>query len=159
MRKMFKRIGTILLSSMMVAALAGCGSSKEEKAVLRCKQEQQGYAVEMVFDAKGDEATKLTQSSTLDLSELPKEAVDVVDSTLKQMEETYKNIKGVDYSYKKDKNKLTETVVIDLNPETIKTMTESGLLPIQSNSDKPVKVISIKQTRESLKNSGWTIEE
>lgn len=156
---MFKRVSAILLTGMMVAAFAGCGSQKEEKAVLRCKQEQQGYAVEMVFDAKGDEATRVTQVSTLDLSELPKEAVDVVDSTLKQMEETYKKIKGVDYSYKKEENKLTETVVIDLNPETIKTMTENGLLPIESNSDKPVKVISIKQSRDSLKNSGWTIEE
>lgn len=159
MKKIFKRISAVLLSGMMVAALVGCGSQKEEKAVLRCKQEKQGYAVEMVFDAKGDEATRLTQISTLDLSELPQEAVDSVDASLKQMEDTYKDMKGVDYSYKKEENKIVETIVIDLSEETIQSMTESGLLPIQSNSDKPVKMISIKQSRESLKSNGWTIEE
>lgn len=156
---MFKRISAILLSGMMVASLAGCGSQKEEKAVLRCKQEQQGYTVEMVFDAKGDKATRLTQTSTLDVAELPQEALDAVDESLKKMEDTYKEMKGVDYSYKKEESKIVETIVIDLSEETIKSMSESGLLPIQSNSDKPVKMISIKQSRESLKENGWTIEE
>lgn len=159
MKKMFKRVSAIVLSLMMVAALAGCGSQKEEKAVLRCKQEQQGYAVEMVFDAKGDRATRLTQIGTLDLTDLPEEAVAAVDDSLKQMEDTYKEMKGVEYSYKKEDKKITETIVIDLSEETIKAMSESGLLPVESNSDKAVKVISIKQSRESLEKNGWTIEE
>ncbi len=159
MKKIFKRVSAILLSGMMVAALAGCGSQKEEKAVLRCKQEKQGYSVEMVFDAKGDEATKLTQTSTLDISQLPQEALDAVDGSLKKMEDTYKDIKDVDYSYKKEDNKIVETIVINLSEESIKSLSGKGLLPIESNSDKPVKMISIKQTRESLKNNGWTVEE
>ncbi len=158
MKKTMKKLCSMTLALMMVAALAGCGSEKEEKAVLRCKQEQEGYAVEMVYDAKGDKATRVTQTSTLDLTKFPEEALAAVDDALKQAEETYKAIKGVEYSYKKEDNKIIETVIIDLNKDTIKELSEKGLMPIESEEGKEVTYISIERTKESLEKSGWIVE-
>ncbi len=158
MKKTLKKLCSMTLVLMMLAALTGCGSEKEEKDVLRCKQEQEGYVVEMVYDAKGDKATRVTQTSTLDLSKYPEEAVAAVDDALKQAEETYKAIKGVEYSYKKEDNKMIETVIIDLNKDTINELSEKGLMPIEGEKDKKVTYISIERTKESLEKSGWTVE-
>ena len=109
----------------------------------------------MSFDAKGDVVTKITQESVIDLSGYTDEMIDTLNSTVESAEETYADVEGVEYSCEQEDGKLVEKIVIPTDKDTLQTVVEQGLLPVD---DENVTQLSLKATTDNLEASGWTVE-
>ena len=83
------------------------------------------------------------------------EMIDMLDSTVETAEETYADIEGVEYSCEQEDGKLVEKIVIPTDKDTLQTVVEQGLLPVD---DENVTQLSLKATTDNLEESGWTIE-
>ena len=81
--------------------------------------------------------------------------IDMLDSTVETAEETYADIEGVEYSCEQEDGKLVEKIVIPTDKDTLQTVVEQGLLPVD---DENVTQLSLKATTDNLEESGWTIE-
>ena len=95
------------------------------------------------------------QKTTIDLSMFPEEDVDLLDDTIKDLEEMYKNYRGAQYSAEIKDNFYYEVIKIDMtNENTITSLTNEELLPIEAKANKT----SLDDTIESLKSNEWTVE-
>lgn len=109
----------------------------------------------MVFDAKGDTVTKITQESVIDLTGYTEEEIDAVNSTVEAAKEVYADLDGIEYSTEQKDGKIIEKIVMPTDEETLEMMSDQGLLPV---SDENITQLSLDATLENLENSGWTIE-
>jgi len=109
----------------------------------------------MVFDAKGDTVTKITQESVIDLTGYTEEEIDAVNSTVEAAKEVYADLDGIEYSTEQKDGKIIEKIVMPTDEETLEMMIDQGLLPV---SDENITQLSLDATLENLENSGWTIE-
>lgn len=150
-----KKLFSILIVCTMVLSLAACGGKEPQSAT--CKIEQNGAQVTMVLDAEGDKVTKITQTSTLALDSFTDEQKELLKESLNQAAEIYKEIEGVKYTSDVTDTEISETITINTDKETLKTVSEKGLLPITGDSD--AASLSFSKSKESLKDAGWTIEE
>ena len=55
----------------------------------------------------------------------------------------------------REDGKLVERIVIPTDKDTLQTVVEQGLLPVD---DEDVTQLSLKATTDNLEESGWTIE-
>ena len=154
-----KRMVCALIMAVAVTALTACGFGANEpeeiKAAKTATLEQNGVTMKMIFDAKGDRVTKLTQESSISLEGYTEEQVAELDAAVEAAQETYSGIDGVEYSSSKEDGYLIETIVIPTDERTLKTVVEQGLLPVD---DENVTQLSLQSTVENLEASGWTIE-
>ena len=109
----------------------------------------------MTIFAKGDDISKIEQVSKLDISGYSSEKIKEVEANIKEMEKVCKSIDGVEYSTKKEKNKITETISVAVNEKTIEKIKKENLVPVE---DQKAKSISLKKFTESLENSGWKLK-
>ena len=144
-----------LMAGAAVLCLTACGGGKEVQNAATATLEQNGVTMTMSFDAKGDVVTKITQESVIDLSGYTDEMIDMLDSTVETAEETYADIEGVEYSCEQEDGKLVEKIVIPTDKDTLQTVVEQGLLPVDNEN---VTQLSLKATTDNLEESGWTIE-
>ncbi len=143
-----------VMAFILMLALTACGG-KEVQNALTMVQDQDIAHIEMSFDAKGDIITKITQTGTLDLSKLPEENIKQLEDTVAKASEQYAAIKGVEYSSEITDDKLVEVIVIPADKDTLKAVSDAGMLPIQGNASR----LSLSKTKESLEKSGWTVKE
>ena len=144
----------------VVAGAAGvcvtaCGGEEEVRNAATATIEQNGVTMTMSFDAKGDEVTRITQESVIDLSGYSEEMIDALNSTVESAEETYAEVEGVEYSCGQEDGKMVERIVIPTDKDTLRAAVEQGLLPVD---DEDVTQLSLKATTDNLEAAGWTVE-
>lgn len=144
-----------IMAGAAVLCLTACGGGKEVQNAATATLEQNGVTMTMSFDAKGDVVTKITQESVIDLSGYSDEMIDTLNSTVESAEETYADVEGVEYSCEQEDGKLVEKIVIPTDKDTLQTVVEQGLLPVD---DENVTQLSLKATTDNLEASGWTVE-
>lgn len=151
--KHMKKVLGFVLAGMMLVLCAACGSPKKETGV--CTYEQDGYTVKFILEAENDVVQKITQVSTLDISLYTEDDVALIEESMDEFKQVYAEINGVEYSVEYTDTELAETIVIDAsNSETMETLAENDLLPIEGEGTK----ISLAKTVESLESQGWTAE-
>lgn len=152
MRKISKKLITMFLLVCMALAAVGCGAAKKQTAT--CTIEQNGAKVQMDLEAEGDKIVKLTQTSTVPLDGITDEIMEAVDQEIEAAKERFEGIDGVTYSSDKTDTELKEVIVINTDKETLKAVTEKGLLPVEGNTDS----LSLEATKKSLEKNGWTVK-
>ena len=151
---MKKQLCALMVGTAMLG-LTACGGEEEVQNAATATLEQNGVTMTMTFDAKGDVVTKITQESVIDLSGYTEEQIDSLNSTVEAAEETYANLENVEYSCEEEDGKLVERIVIPTDKETLQSVVEQGLLPVD---DENVTQLSLEATVDNLESSGWTIE-
>ena len=154
-----KRTFCALILAVAVTALTACGNGADEpeeiRAVKTATLEQNGVTMRMIFDAKGDRITKLTQESSMSLEGYTEEQIAELDAAVETARENYSGIEGVEYSSSNEDGYLVETIVISTDEETLKNVIEQGLLPVD---DENLTQLSLESTVENLEAAGWTVE-
>lgn len=155
MKKM-KRIMSSVLAVCVIFSLTACGiGQKEKKDAAVCTIEQNGVAMEMTFDVKGDTITKIKQSSTIGTEGYTEEQIALVKEAIAQAEATYKEIEGAEYSIEETDTEITEKISFSVEGDTLKEVVDKGLLPVQGEAER----LSLKKTMEALEDAGWTVEQ
>lgn len=149
-----KKSVCVLASCIFMSGLTAC-SQEEVQNAATATIEQNGVTMSMVFDAKGDMVTKITQESVIDLTGYTEEEIDAVNSTVEAAKEVYADLDGIEYSTEQKDGKIIEKIVMPTDEETLEMMIDQGLLPV---SDENITQLSLDATLENLENSGWTIE-
>ena len=149
-----KKSVCVLASCIFMSGLTAC-SQEEVQNAATATIEQNGVTMSMVFDAKGDTVTKITQESVIDLTGYTEEEIDAVNSTVEAAKEVYADLDGIEYSTEQKDGKIIEKIVMPTDEETLEMMSDQGLLPV---SDENITQLSLDATLENLENSGWTIE-
>ncbi len=149
-----KKSVCVLASCIFMSGLTAC-SQEEVQNAATATIEQNGVTMSMVFDAKGDTVTKITQESVIDLTGYTEEEIDAVNSTVEAAKEVYADLDGIEYSTEQKDGKIIEKIVMPTDEETLEMMIDQGLLPV---SDENITQLSLDATLENLENSGWTIE-
>ena len=144
-----------IMAGAAVLCLTACGGGKEVQNAATATLEQNGVTMTMSFDAKGDEVTRITQESVIDLSGYSEEMIDALNSTVESAEETYAEVEGVEYSCGQEDGKMVERIVIPTDKDTLRAAVEQGLLPVD---DEDVTQLSLKATTDNLEAAGWTVE-
>lgn len=152
MKKGIKRVISVLVMCALVAMLSACGG-KEESAT--CRLDQNGTSIEIKIDAKGDTITKWTQTSTMSTEGLGEEMVAALEGVIEEMKTTYSQYSNVKYTGTVSGDSVTEVVEIDMtDKDGVQQLVDAGLLPVEGNASR----LSMKQTVENLKASGYTVE-
>lgn len=152
--KQMKRFMCAAFTVLMILALTACGSTDPQTVVLTT--EQNGVPVEYQLDSLGDTVQTITQKSTVDCSMYTEEQISLFEASINEYAATYEAIEGVTYSSEFVDTNLVETICIDAtNSDTLNSLSEQGLLPIDGTSSK----IPLKRTVENLQSQGWTIKE
>ena len=149
-----KKSVCVLAACIFMSSLTAC-SQEEVQNAATATIEQNGVTMSMVFDAKGDTVTKITQESVIDLTGYTEEEIDAVNSTVEAAKEVYADLDGIEYSTEQKDGKIIEKIVMPTDEETLEMMIDQGLLPV---SDENITQLSLDATLENLENSGWTIE-
>lgn len=149
-----KKSVCVLASCIFMSGLTAC-SQEEVQNAATATIEQNGVTMSMVFDAKGDTVTKITQEFVIDLTGYTEEEIDAVNSTVEAAKEVYADLDGIEYSTEQKDGKIIEKIVMPTDEETLEMMIDQGLLPV---SDENITQLSLDATLENLENSGWTIE-
>ena len=149
-----KKSVCVLASCIFMSGLTAC-SQEEVQNAATATIEQNGVTMSMVFDAKGDMVTKITQESVIDLTGYTEEEIDAVNSTVEAAKEVYADLDGIEYSTEQKDGKIIEKIVMPTDEETLEMMIDQGLLPV---SDENITQLSLDATLENLENSDWTIE-
>lgn len=149
-----KKSVCVLAVCIFMSGLTAC-SQEEVQNAATATIEQNGVTMSMVFDAKGDTVTKITQESVIDLTGYTEEEIDAVNSTVEAAKEVYADLDGIEYSTEQKDGKIIEKIVMPTDEETLEMMIDQGLLPV---SDENITQLSLDATLENLENSGWTIE-
>lgn len=150
-----KRHMCAVVAGAAVLCLTACGGEDEVRNAATATIEQNGVTMTMSFDAKGDEVTRITQESVIDLSGYSEEMIDALNSTVESAEETYAEVEGVEYSCGQEDGKMVERIVIPTDKDTLRAAVEQGLLPVD---DEDVTQLSLKATTDNLEAAGWTVE-
>lgn len=148
-----KKVLMVLLTLVFALTFYSCGLGEKQAGVYTYSDEN--ISVEMTIFAKGDDISKIEQVSKLDISGYSSEEIKEVEANIKEMEKVCKSIDGVEYSTKKEKNKITETISVAVNEKTIEKIKKENLVPVE---DQKVKSISLKKFTESLESSGWKLK-
>ena len=148
-----KKVLMVLLTLVFALTFYSCGLGEKQAGVYTYSDEN--ISVEMTIFAKGDDISKIEQVSKLDISGYSSEEIKEVEANIKEMEKVCKSIDGVEYSTKKEKNKITETISVAVNEKTIEKIKKENLVPVE---DQKAKSISLKKFTESLENSGWKLK-
>ncbi|HJD34358.1 MAG TPA: YehR family protein [Candidatus Mediterraneibacter tabaqchaliae] len=150
-----KRHMCAVVAGAAVLCFTACGGEEEVRNAATATIEQNGVTMTMSFDAKGDEVTRITQESVIDLSGYSEEMIDALNSTVESAEETYAEVEGVEYSCGQEDGKMVERIVIPTDKDTLRAAVEQGLLPVD---DEDVTQLSLKATTDNLEAAGWTVE-
>lgn len=148
-----KKVLMVLLTLVFALTFYSCGLGEKQAGVYTYSDEN--ISVEMTIFAKGDDISKIEQVSKLDISGYSSEEIKEVEANIKEMEKVCKSIDGVEYSTKKEKNKITETISVAVNEKTIEKIKKENLVPVE---DQKAKSISLKKFTESLESSGWKLK-
>lgn len=142
----------LLLVSMISMIYAGCTSTGQSQT---CTYETDGVVINYTLIAKDDVLQKITQVSTITFSAFSGDDRTNMESELPQAEAAYAQIKGVEYSYDITDETLTETIVIDAaNEDTVRQLSQAGLLPIEGGGTK----LSLKKTIKNMEKQGFTVK-
>ena len=148
-----KKLLTILLVVIFTFVCASCGVSEKKAGVYRYSDKN--ISVKLSVFAKDDDVSRLEQVSELDIKGYSVKKVKEIEVRIKEMEKICKGIDGVEYSTKKEKNKITETISVAVNKKTIEKIKKENLVPVE---DQKAKSISLKKFTESLESSGWKLK-
>lgn len=149
-----KKLVCILATSIFMCGLTAC-SEEEVQNAATATYEQDGMITKMIFDAKGDAVTKITQETTMDLAGFTEEQIAEINSAVEMAEENFGEIDGVEYSAEEKDGKLVETIVMSADKDTLSVMIDQGILPVDNEE---LTQLSLDATVENLENSGWTVE-
>ena len=149
-----KKLVCILAASIFMCGLMAC-SEEEAQNAATATYGQDGMITKMIFDAKGDAVTKITQETTMDLAGFTEEQIAEINSAVEMAEESFGEIDGVEYSAEEKDGKLVETIVMSADKDTLSVMIDQGILPVDNEE---LTQLSLDATVENLENSGWTVE-
>lgn len=152
---MKKKIISVLAVCCLVFGITACGG-KEVKSAATCSIDQNGAKIQMIFDAKGDEITKITQESSMSLDGYSDEQIEMIQAAVEEASASYGDIEGVTYSSEEKDGQFVEKIVITTNKDTLKEVIEAELLPVEGDN---VTKLSLKETTKNLESAGWTVEE
>ena len=139
----------------MLLSLTACGSKPEPQTVVLTLN-QNGTNIDYQLDALDDTVQMITQTSTVDCSAYSEEDLALILASAEEYAASYEEIEGVTYSVKTVDTDLVETIVIDTtNSDSLKQLSDSGLLPIEGSAD----TISLEKTIANLEELGMTIKE
>lgn len=102
-----KKSVCVLAACIFMSGLTAC-SQEEVQNAATATIEQNGVTMSMVFDAKGDTVTKITQESVIDLTGYTEEEIDAVNSTVEAAKEVYADLDGIEYSTEQKDGKIIE---------------------------------------------------
>lgn len=153
-----KKTKVLLLICFALVLLIGCGAKPN---AFTAEVNQDGTLTKMHFEGMGDKTEKIVMTITVDLSEYAAEATpeimnQIAEETKGEMQSLIGDAKGVTLEVNVDGTSIVQVITIDAStPETIKQLSESGVLELEGVSDS----ISMKATKEALTKGGYTITE
>ena len=153
-----KKAVRILSICFALILLAGCGS--KPTSFIATLQGADGTVSEMHFQGAGDKVEQVTQTTTLDISAFGEAEQGFMDGLLAdakaEMAQKIGDTEGVTHEINVVENAIVETITIDTtNKETIKKLSDAGILPIEGNASR----LSMKATKKALQDAGYTITE
>ena len=149
-----KKLVCILAMCIFMCGLTAC-SEEEVQNAATATIEQDGMTMKMVFDAKGDVVTKITQETTMDLTGFTEDQIAEVNSAVEAAKENFGGIVGVEYTAEEKGGQLIETIVMPTDEDTLRVMIDQGILPVDNEE---LTQLSLDATVENLESSGWTVE-
>ncbi len=144
-----------IIAVIAIFAITACGTSGEsESAVIKCEVE--GITIQYEMDAVNDIIQTLKQTSTLDKAAFTVADVDAFEISFADYKAIYGAIEGVTYETESTDTELIEIITMDVsNKETLQTLADQGLLPVNGNT----KRLSMSNTIEELTSQGWVLVE
>lgn len=153
-----KKFLCIVLACIAILSMAACGGSGNEPVaetkVMNISVD--GIVIEYKMEAEDDIIHTLTQTSTLDKAAFTVADVAAFEASFADYEAIYSEIEGVTYKTESTDTALIETIIMDVsNSDTIKTLADSGLLPVEGGT----RALSLSGTVEGLQEQGWVLAE
>ena len=156
MKKHIKKIMALFVVLTLMMGISACGSEPEEiKGAATCWIEQNGVVTTMVLDAKGDTVTQINQEAVLSLNGYSEDQIKEVEKLVSDAEAVYAGIEGVTYKAVIEDEQLIETIIIPTDTETLQSVIQAGMLPVD---DENVTLLSLQSTLDNLEAAGWTVE-
>lgn len=150
-----KKIISVMLSLYMFCALAACGEPKQETAVCTLTLDQQGIVYEITLEAEDDIVQTLTQVTSVDLSRYDEDQVKTLEASVESYAKVYEAYEKVSYKIERKDQMMYETIVIDAtDAETLETLKEAELLPIEGEANH----ISLDATVKQLESVDWDVK-
>lgn len=150
---MKRTISAVMIITLLLA-LVGCGSTEPTITTLTYDDVANGIFYVYELEAVGDKCQKLTQTATVDCSELDQEQIEYFKEAMEEYAGIYAAYEGVSHKIDISDTTLTEAVTVDLSDMSLlKTLCDAGLVPM-SNPD--ADYISLNDTVKSMKAQGWT---
>lgn len=142
-----RKLVAVLITLVLVMGMVGCGKGEEKKTTFTTSQN--GVVIEMNVTSEGDNITNITQSSTLSAKGYSKEQM---QKAADQAKAKYDAIEGCSYESNISDSEFSETIIMNINSDSLKKLIAANLLPI---TNKEAQVLSLEETRKSLTSQGW----
>ena len=155
-----KKLITLLSTLAAALALSACGGGAViEDALVASYSQGEMVTITQRYDAQGDKAVKMTQKAVIKTAGFDEVTLESIHSEGENTKSKLAGVEGASYQFDETDGEITETIVLALNdPEAVKQIVKSGVLPVGgANADK-VNQISIKATKDNLEQQGFTIE-
>ncbi len=156
-----KKIMNLVLSLVLVFALAGCGAEQTATYVMTQTQEGMAMTDTQTFNAKGDLVYQMKKTATVDFS-----AVDesVRSATMELVASTYEEMcenppAGVTASCVTEGDVITVDITINFEDAEIKELVDSGYLYTTTDENGNFLAVSFKQSCAGLEAAGYTAQE
>jgi len=151
-----KKLLSVVFVGLMLLMCAACGEPKKETAVCTLvPADVVGVTIEITLEAEKDIIHTMTQFTTIELSNFPEEEVELLEESLDDLKEVYKNYSGAQFSGEIKDGMYYQTIVVDMtNANTLKSMQENSLLPFEAEANKT----SLDKTVERLESLDWKVE-
>ncbi|MFV0362873.1 MAG: DUF1307 domain-containing protein [Suipraeoptans sp.] len=145
-----------IVAIMIIMLLSGCGKEKgDNKESAICTLEQEGVSFTVEYEAEDDAINKITRESIVSLENFTEEQIEAMLSSEDAASAVYDEIEGSTYKLERDEDSLIETVVMEINEDSISQLIGRGALEVSSEDTTK---LSLNETLEGLEESGWTIE-
>ena len=136
---------------MMSVVLMACSSEEITKGSFS----QESINIEMEITSEDDVVNRLVQRSVMDLEPFDEAQREQVRELVKSAAAQFEVVEGVSYNTTDEANKLEELVEINITEENFATLKERGIIPLDNAQ---ADFISLKATKDNLKQTGWVFE-
>lgn len=148
-----KKLFSFMLALALMCSLAACNQKKIETVTLLI--EDSGVIGQYILEAEDNVVQKITQVTSMDCTGLVEEQFAIIEEAVAEYSAIYDAIEGVTYNVEITDTSMVETLIIDAtNAETLKTLSEQGLMPVEEGD-----FIALDETVESMCAEGWTVSE
>ncbi|EFG1227328.1 YehR family lipoprotein [Escherichia albertii] len=148
--KAFNKLFSLVVASVLVFSLAGCGDKEESK---KFSANLNGTEIAITYVYKGDKVIKQSSETKIQFAAIGATTKEDAAKTLEPLSAKYKNIPGVDEKLTYTDTYAQENVNFDMEKVDLKAL--QGISGIKMSDEDTSKGVSMKQIELVMAAAGF----